>query len=373
MVDNTIKERYNVYINNNEREKMTTLNLNKLLRKYSAGFEIEWTGMEIQDAETQLLPLLANEGLHIEREGYNHRTRPHWKVVTDNTVTEHRNYSQGTGYGGEFVSPVHNGTDTIDKIQRFLKAVNTIQDGNGNKIDVNSNCSVHIHISWADMQPDHIKNLFKRYAQFETVIDSWMAPSRRGNRNTWCKSLSNLNLSRMDRETTLRGISYLYGRYHKVNFSNNYRQYGTVEFRHHGGTTDFQKISEWFKFLLCFIEQSIHSDTNIQRFTRTRRVAYGEVRELVARQGHELRFANNCYKLFDEDGNLVQKLSFETMESFYNQALLPRVRELTQDFTNWYGNRFGIDSTPDTVFKGVLADTQTFLETRIQHFNNNNN
>ena len=61
------------------------------------------------------------------------------------------------------------------------------------------------------------------------------------------------------------------------------------------------------------------------------------------------------------------------MESFYNQALLPRVRELTQDFTNWYGNRFGIDSTPDTVFKGVLADTQTFLETRIQHFNNNNN
>ena len=137
---------------------MTNLTLNQLLRKYSAGFEIEWTGMEMVDAEQQMFAELDAQGIDLRREGYNHTTQNYWKLVSDNTVTQHRNYSRGTGFGGEFVSPVLK-TNTLDTLEKFCKAMNNATDSNGQTIGVNSNCSVHIHISWDNMELEHIKTI----------------------------------------------------------------------------------------------------------------------------------------------------------------------------------------------------------------------
>ena len=43
----------------------------------------------------------------------------------------------------------------------------------------------------------------------------------------------------------------------KVNVAYAYARHKTIEFRHHSGTTDYNKIANWIEFLQYFVAQSI--------------------------------------------------------------------------------------------------------------------
>lgn len=62
-------------------------------------------------------------------------------------------------------------------------------------------------------------------------------------------------------------------RYHKVNLSSFWRHH-TVEFRHHSGTTDFAKISNWVRLLSRLIEFSRHSEVIEHTFQGAPRVRH---------------------------------------------------------------------------------------------------
>ena len=51
-------------------------------------------------------------------------------------------------------------------------------------------------------------------------------------------------------------------RYHKVNVMA-FSSHKTIEFRHHSGTTDFNKIENWINFLRGLLEYSINNETII--------------------------------------------------------------------------------------------------------------
>jgi hypothetical protein len=209
------------------------------------GVEIEAYGVT-RDA---LVAELRAQGLEAASENYNHTTRNHWKIVSDSSV-------QGE-HGFELVSPVLQGCEGLADLERACRALRICG------ARVNRTCGLHVHFGMRDATITHTRQVVRNYMALESTLDQLMPPSRRGNANTYCRSLlRGRTLAQAEREilaaTTMDELSTAANggsRYHKVNLQS-FGRYGTLEFRQHGASTDFEKISFWVKFLNNLIAYS---------------------------------------------------------------------------------------------------------------------
>jgi len=225
----------------------------------AAGFAFSFTrsfGVEIEMFNVpreRLITELRAAGIAIEAESYNHTTRAHWKIVSDGSVRGNDAL--------ELVSPVLRGEDGLEQLRKVCATLKRLN------AKINKSCGLHIHFGTDDFRDDARvwKNLFHNYATLEPLIDGFMPASRRGNINTYCRSLRVPGLaSKMDRATTLRDLERAVtgaSRYFKINVQA-YWRHRTVEFRQHSGSIEFEKISNWLHFLARMIE-----------FSKTQRVA----------------------------------------------------------------------------------------------------
>jgi hypothetical protein len=208
-------------------------------RKY--GVEIEFTNLDGHAA----VRAMRDAGINTDAEGYNHTTRSHWKIVTDSSC------------GYEAVSPILEGEDGLEEI----KIVCAVLEGAGAK--VNKNCGVHVHFDASDFNLENFKNLFKYWVKFEDVFDSLMPASRRLQANQYCNSNLKVRASdaashaqacqeiftQIDAITTIEQFKQLYpSRYHKLN-PHSYWRHGTIEVRHHSGSIDGEKITQWIRLM----------------------------------------------------------------------------------------------------------------------------
>jgi hypothetical protein len=147
----------------------------------------------------------------------------------------------------ELVSPPLKGADGLAQLETVCKVLNEL----GAK--VNRSCGMHVHHDARHLELDEWKNLVKSYIKYEDTIDLLMAPSRRGNGNQWCRSLKcsyagytvDELWARVDRSYDIYNLQNMFGtRYVKLNLEAA-AVHGTVEFRQHGGTTNFAKIAAW--------------------------------------------------------------------------------------------------------------------------------
>jgi hypothetical protein len=191
--------------------------------------------------------IAAETGIECHAEGYNHYTRPTWKIVTDGSLG---NYQRGA----EIVSPILSGEEGIEALAKVCRALTDM----GAK--VNKNCGFHVHIGMRGESLDTWKNVIRAYAAFETQIDNLMPTSRRANNNCYCRSIARIDHAALERATDLSGVDRavdLRGaydrRYAKVNLQSYYR-HGTIEFRQHSGTVDADKATNWVRFLLAMVE-----------------------------------------------------------------------------------------------------------------------
>jgi len=185
-------------------------------------------------------------GLQFTYGGYHSSTHNTWHVEYDSSV-------HGNGYGFEIVGPVLT-IDQLHQVRSVCRVLNDIQ------ATVNRNCGLHVHVGTSDLTFKQKKLIAKRYCKFEDVFDYFMPASRRTRNNQYCNTMwgnvqgnqyaqaINSQLKKIDRCRTLACVSHVFynGRYSKVNFQT---RKPTVEFRHHSGTVDFDKISNWV--LLC--------------------------------------------------------------------------------------------------------------------------
>jgi len=322
---------------------------------FKMGIEIEFKGVRLSVVEAymaQHLPEIA-----VKRERYNHTTQSYWKLVTDATVSTGINYREGDAMGGELVSPPMQGQNGFDQLRKVLFVLNTID---GIRVDVN--CGVHVHLSWAGMDLAHVKNIVRRYSDYEEQIDCFMPESRKADLNQWCCSIKgggrrSYPLQRVLAATRLENLSFA-SKYHKVSLAK-INEYGTVEFRQHSGTTDYTKISNWVKFLMSFVEASKDlaqgASTN---YKRKKKIAFGEIREQVAAQGWDLRFAGTKYKLFDSEG---QMRGFQTMEQL-DAMYVESTRTLNHNFTAWFETYFNVQA--DSLLNGVEDSVKDYLNQR---------
>lgn len=142
----------------------------------------------------------------------------------------------------EVVSPILNNLNSLKKVCKVINEAGA---------QVNSSCGLHVHFGAKDLTIAQWVRIIRNYAALESVIDSFMPMSRRGNNNFYCRSITG-NAIRCFNATSMYDIyeAFDHDRYHKVNVMA-FRGHKTIEFRHHSGTTDFTKIENWINFLNC--------------------------------------------------------------------------------------------------------------------------
>lgn len=206
------------------------------------GVEIEAHGI----TKATIVRKLRAAGINVEIEGYNHTTTINWKVVTDGSVNGDNAW--------ELVSPILEGTAGLTELETVCNVLEA------NHVKVNKSCGLHIHFDAQAMKAEQVKNVLINYANFETIIDSFLPTSRRENNNTYCKSVKGFE-SRIQNMTTISQMANeMSGRYYKMNLQS-YSRHQTIEFRQHSGTVEFNKISNWILFLHNLVEFSAKKKT----------------------------------------------------------------------------------------------------------------
>lgn len=149
----------------------------------------------------------------------------------------------------EMVSPVfNNGRNDFEMLKKACKAL----EDNG--AQVNKSTGLHVHISSPAITDTAYVNVFKNYQKLENVINTFMARSRHD--NDYAAKISNYDFSCC---STPRDVERLmHSRYHKVNPCS-WSSHRTIEFRQHGGTCNYTKISEWVKFCAALVGWSVNN------------------------------------------------------------------------------------------------------------------
>lgn len=183
---------------------------------------------------------VARRSISIQSERYNHDDNErYYKIVSDASISGDE--------GQEVVSPILKGKKGADSLKAVCEALGEAG------ARVNRSTGLHVHFDARGISDAHYINIFVNYQRLEEVIDSFMPQSRRGDGNVYCHSIRDVDYSRCDRKEDVSDMSLT--RYRKVN-AQSYRTHGTIEFRQHSGTTEYDKIRAWLDFLRALISYS---------------------------------------------------------------------------------------------------------------------
>ncbi len=220
---------------------MEMMNLNRTF-----GVEIEFIGDK--DAVAQALN---DAGIPCQAERRNRITRSYWKIVSDSSISPNADDIRRGWEGWELVSPILKGRRGLEEIKEVCAVLKTVG------VSVNKTCGLHVHHDARDFQTETFKNIIKIYTRFEETIDSLVAPSRRGNNNTYCQSLLEIDIERILKQDNFQSIRAYYGdRYKKLNIES-FVTHGTIEFRQHQGTVNADKIINWIKLTQAIVERAV--------------------------------------------------------------------------------------------------------------------
>lgn len=180
-----------------------------------------------------------------------------WDVRRDGSLPE-----IGAGwYPMEVVSPILKGESGMAAMKRVMDLIRAA----GCK--VNNKCGTHAHIGVRGMIPARVKKIAVAFLNAERHFDELVAPSRRASANRYCQSNVALvrsirSAERLAAATSIRDLAnamnggndpqhYTHYRYYKLNFQS-FVHHGTIEFRQHQGTVEFEKLSAWVRMIAGF-------------------------------------------------------------------------------------------------------------------------
>lgn len=193
-------------------------------------------------------------GIRVEVEGYNHTDHTdHWKLVTDSSLSGNDTF--------ELVSPILHGEQGLEELEKVCWVLDLCN------AKVNDSCGLHVHMDAAEFDLQTWKNLVITYKRLENVIDHFMPRSRRN--NTFCRPLTTISETIINQASNIGELraAFNHNRYHKVNLEA-YARHRTVEFRQHGGSTNFTKMSAWIYFLAKMITSAkqgqVQTNTTLQ-------------------------------------------------------------------------------------------------------------
>jgi hypothetical protein len=206
---------------------------------HSFGIELELT---CRLPSEQLARKLTEAGITTYDESYNHNdSRSKWKITTDATV-----HGDSTGYYPmELVSPILKGQNGINQIKKVCEVLDQA------RCKVNSTCGFHVHHEATNHEGYKTYTMVGYaaavYAQYQSKFSAMLPGSRR--EQYYARALDRAELSRLLNGETL-GCRY------KVVNPDAYNRHGTVEFRQHSGTVNFEKIINWVKITQAVMKKA---------------------------------------------------------------------------------------------------------------------
>ena len=293
-------------------------------------------------------------------ENYNHRTREYWKIIYDGSLNSHQRKIEGTNdeswfWATEIVSPKLYGYNGLETVYNIIKA--TQKYG----AYINQQCGLHVHHDAEYLSLAGLNKLIEFYILYEPILDSILPKSRRGTNNRWAQSMQkahfgryknvrNILLKQKESFKTLTDekiitapthfrssggrnaypSSEIYGtdprnkmpperdfsidhkrryvhktvkgdKYKKLNLLTNYN---TIEFRHHSGSTDRNKIINWIALTSKIMDFCSHAKTTISSETEPSLEAMSDLLRLdnsiyTYYQNRQDHFINSYGKIYD--------------------------------------------------------------------------
>ena len=224
------------------------------------GVELEIIPAAGQEAgfKPRVVRELQELGLSAIDASYSGRMYSLWQVKYDGSVHVRRN--NRTYHGCEVVSPVLTmGDESMAQVRQVCGA---IERAGGT---VNIHCGLHCHVGIQDRNTDQVRNVVRAYGSYREQIDSVLPRSRRdgGRASRWAQPLWRdftraLFIERLEQASTIRGIDDLIQgyntRYSALSLAA-YPRIGTIEFRQHSGTVDAEKVCNWARWCVAFVEK----------------------------------------------------------------------------------------------------------------------
>ena len=214
------------------------MNIIKKLDDKKFGVEIECI---IERRKSTFIRRMNDAGLYCVDYGYSHTVLPGtWKIVSDSSIE----YGGKPGTAIEVVSPPLKGVEGERQLKKVCQVLSDC------RARVNKSCGLHIHIDAngtvekSTMGAKDFKRLMFFYAKFEKVFDSMVPFSRRENRCNYARSLESTIRYIRSLKTCKKLLRSLPTRMCKVNLLA-FVRYGTIEFRQHSGSIEYEKIINW--------------------------------------------------------------------------------------------------------------------------------
>lgn len=221
------------------------------MRELKIGVEIEFFGVHYET----VIDELTRNGIQVVYMGYTHQVISSWKLVTDVSVT-----SRGTGLnkGLELVSPILYGDEGLDELKVVLDTLSSI----GAKVD--KSAGVHVHHDVSDYTVENFISLYNLYYMHQTGINSVLPKSRRTSAdNTYCKGISSCRMEWIQSCNSISSVASNLGSRYLVLNAKSYIKYGTVEFRQHSGTVEFDKLEAWIVLTSCMVNYCKHNKVEL--------------------------------------------------------------------------------------------------------------
>lgn len=171
-----------------------------------------------------------------------------WRTVHDGSLRD----------GTEFIFvDALQGDNIIQALSIFQEFIDVYRRY-GEPVRVNERCSVHVHLDVRDLDEATLNNLILIYMLIERVIFQYINPAR--SKNNYCRPLTDStfkhtlsNILASNRPDFMPSLVNIVKRecdkYSALNVLP-IAKYGSVEFRHHHGTTDTSSILNWINIIL---------------------------------------------------------------------------------------------------------------------------
>ncbi len=211
-----------------------------------------------RDVQELLAQVLSNQGIQSCSRGYTQQPLP----ATCQLAVEHdASLHDESKYRGLSWSKIEVKTAPMlwDEVERVLPPALDMIRYLGARINASCGLHVHHHLPEAEERPEVVRNLQHLWWRFHRVIFGLVPSSRLT--NTYCRPPQRDDATRFDNcrsYPSLCGKLHLLDRYHGLNLTNlGNRDRMTVEWRMHGGTTDWEKIRPWVLATQRWVEHAV--------------------------------------------------------------------------------------------------------------------
>ena len=286
------------------------------------GIEIEFVAPIIgtgtnRDVQELLANVLTNSGIQSCSRGYTQNPLPRgYQLAVEHDASLH----DESKYRGLSWSKLEVKTSPMlwDEVERVLPEALEIIQYLGARINASCGLHVHHHLPEAEDKPQVVRNLQHLWWRFSPVMYGLVAPSRMT--NTYCRPPQRDEATAFDscvNYASLCGKLNRSERYHGLNLINlANRERMTVEWRIHGGTTDWSKIRPWLLATQRWVEHAVKRSCHFKPEPVANTQA--GLNALLVTTG--LRSNSRIYRKVDKDLRQVGKYLLQRWKQFNDPA-----------------------------------------------------